>query len=46
MPAPGFVAYIIKYALPILIPVLALVGFISSAADHLHAGACRLTMAF
>jgi hypothetical protein len=28
MPAPGFLDYIIKYALPILIPVLALVGFI------------------
>jgi Na+/H+ antiporter NhaD/arsenite permease-like protein len=28
MPAPGFLVYIIKYALPILIPVLALVGFI------------------
>ena len=28
VPAPGFLAYIIKYALPILIPVLALVGLI------------------
>jgi hypothetical protein len=25
---PGFIAYIIKYALPVLIPVLALVGLI------------------
>ena len=28
VPAPGFLAYIIKYALPILVPVLALVGLI------------------
>src|SRR5438477_463623 len=28
VPAPGFLAYFIKYALPILIPVLALVGLI------------------
>ena len=28
VPAPGFLAYIIKYALPILIPVLGLVGLI------------------
>ena len=28
VPAPGFLAYIIKYALPILFPVLALVGLI------------------
>jgi Na+/H+ antiporter NhaD/arsenite permease-like protein len=28
VPAPGFLAYIIKYALPVLIPVLALVGLI------------------
>ena len=28
VPTPGFLAYIIKYALPILIPVVALVGHI------------------
>ena len=28
VPTPGFLAYIVRYALPILIPVLALVGFI------------------
>ena len=28
VPAPGFLAYTIKYALPILVPVLALVGLI------------------
>ena len=28
VPAPGFLAYIIRYALPILVPVLALVGLI------------------
>jgi hypothetical protein len=28
VPAPGFLGYIIKYALPILVPVLALVGLI------------------
>jgi Na+/H+ antiporter NhaD/arsenite permease-like protein len=28
VPTPGFLGYIIRYALPILIPVLALVGFI------------------
>ena len=28
VPTPGFLAYIIKYALPILIPVVALVGLI------------------
>jgi Na+/H+ antiporter NhaD/arsenite permease-like protein len=28
VPAPGFLAFTIKYAFPILVPVLALVGLI------------------